>query len=134
MAKNRRANSDTEVDAVEHARVKALDEYLEFSRYFKHIEPILKKALEEGKPAEEIYRECQHLVALRAVTLALTEQDTSKAMSAIKDVLDRGTGKAKERIDHTHRYKDVSDDQLDAMIKSMKADITGDKGEGDDFH
>lgn len=95
-----------------------MDLLAEFDRFKDEVLPALRADLKNGLTAEEIYSKYQHLVAARSVTLAMTEVDTSKALSAIKDILDRSQGKAKERQEVTHKMSKVSDDELDAMLMS----------------
>lgn len=92
---------------------------------YEELLPGLKAALRMGLSAEEIYVEAQALCAAKGVQIALTERDSAKALSAIRDVLDRTQGKAKERREHTHRLQELPDEQLDAILKTKIQDVTG---------
>ncbi len=60
--------------------------------------PKLQKLMREGASSEKIYKEFSSLVSARAVNIALTEEDPAKALAAIKEILDRGVGKAAEKV------------------------------------
>lgn len=91
---------------------------------FEDLLPGLRSAIRLGLSAEEIYGEFTQLVAARGVHIALTERDSAKALSAIRDVLDRTQGKAKERTEYTHRLEKLPEEQLDAAIKTKIAEVT----------
>lgn len=101
-------------------RVSAMDLLAEYEELL----PGLKAALRMGLSAEEIYTEFQAMAAARGIQIALTERDSGKAIAAIKDVLDRTQGKAKERQEHTHRLQQLPDEQLDALLKTKIQDVT----------
>lgn len=103
-------------------RNELLDQLQEFSKFREEILPVLRDALQKGMKADEIYGKFQAYAAARAVSIAATELDSSKALSAIKDILDRSQGKAKERSEVTHKLEQVPDDQLDALILSRLRD------------
>jgi hypothetical protein len=99
------------------------DDVAEFSRFREDILPFLRKAIAEGMTAEQIYLKTQALAAARAVTIAATEEDPGKAMTAIKDILDRAQGKAKERVEVNHKFKDLTDSELDAMLLTSSNEV-----------
>lgn len=90
---------------------------------FEDLIPQLRDALRAGKSAEEIYATFQPLVAARTVQIALTETDSAKAISAIRDVLDRTQGKPKEKIETTHRLEKLPEEQLDAALRTKLQDV-----------
>lgn len=102
---------------------KALDELSEFEQFKNEVLPRLRKEVAKGTDAEKIYEMCQAHLAARAVTIALTEKDTARALSAIKEALDRGKGKAKERQEITHKYEELKDEELDAILMSEIGDM-----------
>lgn len=102
----------------ENRMIKNIDELAAFEQFKSEILPYLRDALQKGASAEEIYKKAEALAAARAVTIAATETDASKALSAIKDILDRSGGKPTDKREITHKYKDLSDEELDAMLLS----------------
>lgn len=99
--------------------VRALDNLAEYERFQATVAPKLRQAVLGNWSAEKIYKEFAPLVAAKAVTMAVQEEDPTKALAAIKEVLDRGTGKAKERIESTHKYEKLDDESLDNLLSSL---------------
>lgn len=116
-----------------------LDDLADFEDFQNTILPRLRKLLATGTATpEQIYRECGDIVAARAVSLAIKEQDTGKALAAIKEVLDRGHGKATEKVELTHKYQNLKEQELDSLLQSeMKRLVTAEKqssGNSDETH
>lgn len=104
--------------APEAQMAKNIDDLAAFEDFQSSILPYLRDAIRRGATAEEIYKKAQTIAAARSVTIAITSVDESKAMSAIKDILDRAGGKPAERKTIEHKFKDLSDHELDAMLLS----------------
>lgn len=92
----------------------------------------VQQMLLDGAAPEEILEQHAAMIAARVVAIAMTEQDSSRALAAAKDVLDRAKGKAVERIAVAHKYEKMSDDALDALLisKLKDAQITGGTEDG----
>lgn len=89
-----------------------------FDEFKQKIAPRLIALLNKGVRGEDIYKQFQDLAAARAVTIAIKEQDSSKALAAVREILDRAEGKAVERKTITHKLEELSDEQLDAVLLS----------------
>jgi hypothetical protein len=98
--------------------VELVDKVRAFEKFQTEILPALQKDMDAGLSAEDIYRKYESFLAARAVTIAMTEVDTGKALSAIKEALDRSKGKATEKVDVTHKYDKLKDEELDALLTS----------------
>lgn len=98
---------------------KDLDTLSEFEQFRKEILPALRRDIKAGLSNEEIYKKYQAHTAARSVTIALTDPDSGKALAAIKEIHDRGTGKPKERQEVTHRLDKLADEQLDALLQTQ---------------
>lgn len=120
MAKQNKRNTANGTDA---KMVRSLDDLQEFAEFQADILPLLRKAIKAGKSAEEIYTMVSSAAAGKLATLAIKEQDPMKALSLIKEVLDRSGGKAKERQEITSRYAEMPDAELDALLKSQEEDL-----------
>ena len=108
---------------LDYKAVRALDDLQAFDKFQEQVLPKLRDWLEQGYSAEDIYKAAAPYVAAAGVTKALKDFD----MTAIKDVLDRDQGKAKERVDHTHRLEKAPEEQLDALILSKLAEANTDE-------
>lgn len=105
-----------------------LDALAEFEQFQADVLPALRKDLAAGMSAEALYKKYQSMAAARNITIAATSQNEGTALAAIKDILDRAGGKAKERSEVTHKMQNVPDDQLDALIMS-KLGLTKEQAE-----
>lgn len=102
----------------QNRRNQLIDELEAFSNFKEEILPVLRKALSDGMKAEDIYKKFQAYAAARTVSIAAMEPDSSKALAAAKDIMDRAGGRATEKQEVTHKFDAVPDDQLDALIRS----------------
>lgn len=93
----------------------ALSELALFQEWKEHILPELRELLVKGVSAKEIVKKYENYAAARAITIAITETDSSKALSAVKDIIDRASGKAVERKKITHELEELSEEQLNAI-------------------
>jgi hypothetical protein len=112
--------------ASESKMVNALDDMAEFEQYRTEVLPMLRKAVKEKWSVEKIYNHFGSMIAAKVITVALTEKDTGKALSAAKEALDRGLGKPKERLETTHKYEKLSDEELDSLLSATLQSVEGD--------
>ena len=99
---------------VDNAMSRTLDDLAAFEDY-KTIWGVVRKEA-EYLDEEQIRAKYTALLQAKLVSIALTEKDSLKALAAIKDILDRKEGKAKERQEVTHRLKDVAETEIDSLI------------------
>jgi len=104
------------------SRVKLHDELAAFEEFKEEVLPMLRKDLKNKLSPSQIRKKYLSYLTARQVTIGLTARDEAKSLAAIKDVFDREEGKAKESKDVTHRFEDLPDDQLDALVLSQIAD------------
>lgn len=99
----------------------ALDHLSQFEEFERSVLPLLKQAIREGWSAEKIEKhpKIAAMLVARQITMALTELDSAKALSAIKDTRDRSAGKAIERREVKHQLESLPDEQLDARLKTL---------------
>lgn len=110
-----------------------LEKAQQFEEFEKEILPELRKMLKAGKSAPEIYEFAQSFAAARAVTVALTDTDSSRAMTAVKEILDRSQGRAKERTEVEHKFSKLQDNELDALLESrLRASVSSDSVKEED--
>jgi hypothetical protein len=105
---------------------KALDKACELSDDLRLIEqikaeisPLLQEDLKnKDLSPEQMLEKYQKYAAARIGHIVANEPDSGKALAAAKDLLDRTLGKPKERQVVTHKYEDLTDDELDALVTS----------------
>ncbi len=95
----------------------------DYEEFVQTILPAFRRDVKSGMSAEELNKKYSSLAAARMLTIALTDENASTAASAARDVLDRVSGKATEKKEVTHKFKDVSEKELDAIIKSEEDDL-----------
>ena len=102
--------------------VELIDQINDFEEFRENFLPALRADLKKGMAPEEIRKKYASLVQARTVMTAITSDD-SRAMAAAKDILDRQEGKATEKKDITHRYAEMKDEELDAILQSEEEDL-----------
>lgn len=94
----------------------------EFEDFETEILPALRADVKSGMSAEQLRKKYESLVQARQITDALTAA-AGKAAGSVKDLLDRTSGKPTEKKEVTHRFKDMSDAELDAVLASEEEDL-----------
>lgn len=102
---------------------KHIEEFMEFDEFRNKIPKKVRQQLLEGKSADEIMKHHAPLAAARIVAIAATAEDPKQALAAAKDIIDRSEGRATERKVITHRYEDLSDEELNSILMSEVEDI-----------
>lgn len=127
--RHKKAKYSTVTRKIHDAMARDLDELMEYEKFKSEVLPSLRRDLKSGASAEEILAKVSALAAARLATIAMTEADNSKALGAIKDLLDRSQGKAKERKEVEHKFDKLPDDQLDALLLSKMGEAGIEDGE-----
>ena len=105
-----------------------IDKLASYDEFVGSVTPRLQKAVLEKWSPEKIYKEFGGLVASKAVAMALSsESDPGKALAAIQEVLNRGFGKATEKLETTHKYTNLDDKSLDSLLESAMKSAAEDK-------
>ncbi len=100
--------------------VDQIGELLEdFSEWREMFAPILRKDLRAGLSPKELRTKYKSLAQAREIAIAIGDQDSGKALTAIKSIIDREEGRPTERLEHTHKLEKLPDEQLDAMLLSQ---------------
>lgn len=107
-----------ELNGLESDRARNIDDLALHDELLGGILGAIKDDLKSGLPADKILGKYAALAAARTVTIAATDADSSRALAASKDILDRVQGKATENKKITHKLESVDADQLDALLLS----------------
>ena len=105
-------------NGAESRMVSLLDDLEKFQAFRKELAPALKADLKSGLTAVQLYEKYQGLAAARGISIMMSERDSGKALSAIKEILDRSQGKATEKKEVTHRFDKTKTEELDAILLS----------------
>lgn len=123
MPKPKKRKPKLDKDSQEPSREEILDELALFEEWKRFILPELRRSLLKGTSAKDIAKAFENYAAARAVTIAITEPDSSKALAAIKDIQDRASGKPTETKKIQHQYHDMTDEEVEAMLQSEEEDL-----------
>lgn len=99
-----------------------VDDLLAFERFRTEIAPELREMLLNGATTKQILKRFENYAAAKILTIALTEPDSSKALAAAKDILDRSHGKATETKKIEHTLASADEKEIDALIESELSD------------
>lgn len=118
--RGKREPTEKQMSKIEHTA----DQLMAFERFREEIAPELQQMLLKGASTKQILKKFESYAAAKILTIALTETDSQKALSAAKDILDRSHGKATETKKIKHELAEIEDKDLDALIMSEVADET----------
>lgn len=118
LSSNKAVTDFEEQIMLEDERARTLDELALYDEMTIGVLSGIKKDLAQGLSAEQILEKYAPLAAARVTSIALTEADSGKALSAAKDILDRSKGKAVERKQITHHLERLDERQVDAILLS----------------
>jgi cbb3-type cytochrome oxidase cytochrome c subunit len=103
--------------------VRTIDELTLHDSLFAGVTESLKRDIANGMSALDIAKKYSQLAAARTVTVALTDEDSGKALAASKDLLDRTLGKPTERKELVHSMANASEEEIDALIASKMREV-----------
>jgi len=106
----------------ENRMIAAIDKLSRLERFKSMLPPELQKELEDGTAAEKILKKWQSFAAARMIADAMDPLSSSGASSAAK-ILDRTHGKPTERIEQHTTYDQLTDEQLEARIRTQLSEI-----------
>lgn len=109
---------EQELETLMDNRARSIDDLALHDELMGGVLGMIKKDLAAGLPADRILEKYAPIAAARTVTIALTDADSGRALTASKDVLDRVHGKATERKELVHRLDKLDERQIDAIILS----------------
>lgn len=90
----------------------------EFEEFRSTTLKAIRKDIRSGLGAAELRKKWAAVIQGRLITDALTTSDESKAAMIGKDIIDRVEGKATEKKEVTHKFENMDEKELDAMLKS----------------
>jgi hypothetical protein len=118
-----RRGKKTAINREEESTVQAIQELQAFEKFKDEILPNLRRDIAQGLGAEDMLKKYAALAAARGISIALGDKDSSRALGAVKDILDRVQGRATERKEVKHKYDDLPDEELDAILLSEMQDL-----------
>lgn len=122
-ARPRRRSEPRNGHAAESRQATLHEDIKELEEFRNTLLPALRRDLKAGLSAAEITKKYAAMAEARLVMIALMETNAATAISAAKDILDRSQGKATEKREVTHRFSEMTDKELDAVLVSEEADL-----------
>jgi hypothetical protein len=101
---------------------RSLDDLREFEDYQTILKSI-RDDIKSGMTEKQLAKKYAPLAQARIISDMLTSENPVAALSAAKDLLDRVNGKATEKQEVTHRFKDMTDEELDAVLQSDEQEL-----------
>lgn len=100
-----------------------MDDLAEFEEFKAEVLPQLRADLRKGMSAKQLREKYMALMEARKISIALGSLEEGVAVQAIKDAQDRQEGRATEKKTITHKYEEIPDEELDAILKSEAEDL-----------
>lgn len=100
-----------------------VDSLAEYESFRQTLLPKIREDLQEGLEAEDILKKYQAYVAARLVSIALANPDASQAQAAAKDILNRIQGKPTENKKVEHKFENLDDKELEAILQTELSDL-----------
>jgi len=94
----------------------------DFEDFRESVLPAIRRDITAGLTAKQLREKYASLVQARLLTEAMTGESKS-AIAAAKDITDRQEGRATEKKEVTHKFDKMTDEELDAVLKSEEADL-----------
>lgn len=104
-----------------------LDDLADFEEFKSDILPALRRDVKSGKSADELREKYKNIIVARQISIALTDEDSGKALSAARDLIDRLEGKAVERKAIAHKFEQLPDEQVDSLIEQRLKELSEDE-------
>ena len=101
---------------------RTLDELSLMEEFLSQLPQQIKKDLSKGMTSKQLQEKYAPMAAARIASIALTDADSSKALAAAKDMLDRVFGKATEKKEISHKLETLSDEELNASLLTALSD------------
>lgn len=131
LESNKNVSYSEEMDLLQTDRARSLDELAIQDEMWSGVLQSVRDDVRKGASAEELLSKYAQLAAARVVTIAATDADSGRALSAAKDILDRSQGKAVERKQIHHKLDKVDEQQLDAILLTEIEALEVDSNEQD---
>jgi hypothetical protein len=107
---------------------KLAEQLASFEAFRSSLIPELAEDVLNGMAPADLREKYASLIQARQIMEAITSEDAGKAGAAAKDILDRSEGKATERKIVEHKFDNLTDQELDAILKSEEEDLEDMKG------
>lgn len=114
----KKKKKDRRKEYAKRKRERVFNKLAAFQEFQATIAPKMRRMLLDGVSAEDLLEEAAPLAAARIATIAMTETDSSKALAAAKDIIDRARGKAVERKQLEHKFERMDESSIDALLIS----------------
>lgn len=131
LESNKNVSYSEEMEILQTDRARSLDELAIQDEMWSGVLQSVRDDVRKGASAEELLSKYAQLAAARVVTIAATDADSGRALSAAKDILDRSQGKAVERKQIHHKLDKVDEQQLDAILLTEIEALEVDSNEQD---
>lgn len=126
MPKSGRKTKNTisrRIHAAEIEKENLLKQLAKFEWFTENILPAMQSDLKAGKGEAELREKYAALIQAQMITTAMVDQDAKVRIAASRDILDRKEGKAKERVEQTHKFDKMKEEEVDALLLSKLKEV-----------
>lgn len=110
-----------------HRACSAHDDIAEFEQFKEEVIDVVRKDLRSGMSASELRKKWLPVLEAKRISLGLLESDAGKQNQIVKDITDREEGRPKEQKKIEHRFSELPDDELEAIIQTKLKDASYEK-------
>jgi hypothetical protein len=105
---------------------RSIDNLAEYEDFRESILPAIRGDIRDGLTAAQIQEKYNLDVVARQISIALSENDSARALKAIQDLRNRVEGTPVQRVEQKHKLENMDEDQLDALILSKAEAVAKD--------
>ena len=99
----------------------------EFDSFKQNLPKDLRKLILKGATAKELRQKYLPYLQARQIQNALAEPASAKSDTAVQRILDREFGKSTEKKEIEHRLGALTDEQIDAHLRSAIEEVVVDE-------
>lgn len=122
QAKPKRRQPKVSARSADYEMIGMIDALREFEEFRETLLPALRADIKAGMTPQAMRDKWKSIIQARLIQTAITSPDV-QAMAAAKDILDRADGRPTEKKEVTHRYAEMKDEELDAILASEEEDL-----------
>lgn len=100
----------------------------DFEAFRNELLPMLRRDVLDDLPPDKMREKYKSYAQAREIMEALTNPDPKVALQAIQNMQNRVEGKPTEKVEHTHKFDNLTDEELDAILQSEEQELQDMKG------
>lgn len=103
----------------ERDRLESIDQARKLMAFKESLPKYLLDDITGGLGPDEIMKKYEVAAVARLIHILNSEEDSTKALNAAREILDRVQGKPTQKQEVKHRYEKLKDDELDSVLDTL---------------